>query len=230
MTVTAKTKPSEVISMKKKLPAFICFSVGTVLLCCALSLLYKNFAFGKLEPPLNIFQNIFFPVFALIVAAVIIVRFIMPALFRPYFTVNKGNGIVYQFADYGAWLFFALSLAALVASPLAETADYIGYAALFIVISLILAGVSVVPVLEAYAYAKCSSNTVMAFGVFGFLLFFLPGIGICAALTGIIMAVTALREMRASKDTAVSFLILDIIGALLSAAVTFCFVYFLMLK
>lgn len=216
--------------MKKKLPAFICFSIGTVLLCCALSLLYKNFAFGNLETPLNVFQNIFFPVFALMVAAVIIVRFIMPVIFRPCFTVNNQSSVVCQYTDYGAWLFFALSLAALVASPLAATAEYIGYAALFSIISVILASVSVVPVLEAFADARCNNSNVILYGVFGFLLFFLPGIGVCAAFAGIIMSVTALREKRASKDTAVSFLVLDIFAALLSAAVSFCFVYFLMIK
>ncbi len=215
--------------MKKKIALFSGLSAAAVAVCVSVFLLYKNFAFGaNSSVSLNSLQSAAFPVLAVIFGITVIFRFIVPFFVKK--DSDEPKKLWVQYTDFAAWLFFALCLASLVASPLAETADYVGHAALFGVISVVFAFIPSVSLASDAAEKYCSSDNAFVSTVLGFLFSIIPGIGIYTAISGIVFSVTSLREEKLSASRGIALVSICIASLLLAAVSSFSFVYFLLIK
>lgn len=207
--------------MKKKLALFSGLSAAAMAVCVFVFILYRNFAFGGLDITLNSLQNAAFPIFGIMAGAVIAVRLVLPLVFRC--KEDKNDSLPIRLADFGAWILTALCLSALVASPLAETADYIGLAALCAVLAVLCALVPAASLIE-----KCGFS--VPFVIPCFVLSVFPALGIYSAISGTVMTVTALRDEKISKNQGIAFIAVGVFAVLVAAVSSFCFVYLLMIK
>ncbi len=211
--------------MNKKIALFSGLSASVLAVCIVIFTVYRNFAFGGLvELTLNSLQNAAFPILGIMAGTVIIMRFILPCTFNRC-SKETETSIIYRYTDFAAWIFLALCISALIASPLAETADYIGLAALCGVFSVVFALVPAVPAL--CRQAEMFSSPIVAFG---FVLSVIPAVGIYSAISGTVFSVTALREEKISKNQGTAFIALGVFSMLIAAVSTFCFVYLLLIK
>ncbi len=207
--------------MNKKIVIFSVLSAAAAAVCVFIFILYRNFAFGGLDIALNPLQSAAFAVFGIMAGGVIAVRLILPFVFRN--NEDKKESVSLRLAGFGTWIFTALSLSALVASPLAETADYIGLAALCGVLAVLCA---LAPIVSMTAKLNFSLPCVIAC----FVLSVFPALGIYSAISGTVMTVTALRDEKLPKNKGTALIGFGVFTALVAAISSFCFVYLLLIK
>ncbi len=219
--------------MKNKHGIFAAFTAAAVAAFVAVALLYKSIAFDGMDIALNNVQTAALPVLAVLFAVVAVVRFAAPLLFKKEPDEESGEAeskepsLAVRYLDYAAWIFFALCFSVLVASPLAGVADYIFYAALFGVLSVLCALFPTVSAAEKSALGceKCPSAALLT--AVTAILSFVPALGIYSGICATVFWVTALREEKAPEKQYRVGLTMSAICTVLAAAVTIMFVYLL---
>lgn len=219
--------------MKNKLGISACFIAAAAAAFAAVSFLYKHLAFDGLGISLDLVHTAALPILAVIFAVAAVVRLIVPHIFKELpdgenkDAEDKEPGLIVRCLNWAAWLFFALCLSALIASPLAGIADYISYAAIFGVISVLCALFPTVGVAEKLSLYCEKVPSTAVFTAVTLILSFVPAVGIYGGNCGIVFYVTALREEKAPTNQCRTGLIASMICTLLAAAATFFFVYIL---
>lgn len=212
--------------MNNKLIKAVCACAAVFAACICLVTIYKNLAFGLLNIPLNSVQSAALPVLGIILALVICLRFVLPKLGEKAEEepTETRPDTIRRCTDCGAWLFLGLALASLVASPLASTADYIGYAVLFGSVFAVLALIPVISVAEKFAETLSGEKLAVGSAVAAFLLSFVPAVGISTSVSAVASATVSLREGAVARGRGITLLAVNLFSVLLSVAVTLFFI------
>ncbi len=217
--------------MKKKILLSLGLCAAVFALFIAVFMLYRNFAFGNNpEITLNALQSAAFPIFGAVAASAVCLRFVLPFFVKKNEKSEEEKGLLRRYSDIAAWLLLSLSLSSLAASPLAGTPDYIGYAALFGVFAALFAFFPLFPLLHRFAEKEERPLCFYLCTAAGLLLSAVFGIGIYAAMSGIIYSVSAFRRELFSKGICLLLLAANFLSLLAGVISSFSFVYLLMIK
>ncbi len=213
--------------MNKKTSLFALAASAVLFTGIALSFLYKGLTRKLFITPLTALQSAALIIIAIIFSSVIILRFIAPFFFRNNADAEsecEAPSLFGRYSDFGAWLFFALCLSALVAAPLADTGKYIGYAFIFAALSALCAVLSIVPCAEKLALSA------ERLPIAALLLSIIPGFGAGVGIFCTASSAVALREEKASRKQCLGGIASGIGGAFISAVIAFCLSHLLLLK
>lgn len=222
--------------MNKKIGFFALAAAAVLSVCIAFSFLYIGLTRNLFSTQITSLCTAGIVLIAVIFASVSVLRFIVPLFYKKNTesdnadTGDDRTSLFSRCADFASWLLFALSLSSLIAAPLADTYKYIGYGFIFASLSAVCAVLSVVLSAECLSARTKSSAALDTAWIWTLILSLIPGFGIGIGIFTTAFSTVMLREEKAPRNRCFSGIAVGISGALISACITICIAYFILLK